>query len=175
MPLRWLTERVIVRSSNLASNLVLDRVGLDAVNDVYDLAGAAASRVRRGIQDTRAEDAGIANTGTAADLAAVVCRLLDGRLLAAPAAAEVERLLAASEWNDAVPAGLPAGTYVAHKPGWTSDCCHDVAVVRPADESAFVLCIFTRTRLPTEAAHAVVAEAAAVGWRHRPGRRRLDA
>jgi beta-lactamase class A len=175
VPLRWLTERAIVRSSNLATNLVLDRVGRDAVNEVYDQAGATGSRLRRGIQDTRADDLGIANTATAADLAAVMCGLLGGRLLAAPAAAEVERLLAASEWNDALPAGLPPGTYVAHKAGWTADCCHDVAVVRPVDEPAFVLSILTGTRLPSAAAHAVVAEAAAVVWRHRAAQRRLDA
>lgn len=175
VPLRWLAGRAIVRSSNLATNLVLERVGTGAVNDVYDRVGATTSRLRRGIQDARADDAGLANTGTAADLAAVVRGLLDGRLLAPPAAAEVERLLAASEWNDAVPAGLPPGTYVAHKSGWTEDCCHDVALVRPVDEPPLVLSIFTTTRLPGEAAHAVVAEAAAVVWRHRPGQRRLDA
>lgn len=174
VPLRWLTERAIVRSSNLATNLVLERVGTDAVNDVYDRVGATTSRLRRGIQDTRADDVGIANTATASDLAAVVRGLLTGRLLTAPAAAEVERLLAASEWNDAVPAGLPPGTYVAHKSGWTEDCCHDVALVRPVDEPPFVVSIFTTTRLPEDAAHRVVAEAAAVVWRNRPGRRRLD-
>jgi beta-lactamase class A len=174
VPLRWLTERAIVRSSNLATNLVLARVGTAAVNDVYERVGATTARLRRGIQDTRAGDAGLTNTGTASDLAAVVCGLLGGRLLAARAAAEVERLLAASEWNDAVPAGLPAGTYVAHKSGWTDECCHDVALLRPVDEPPFVLSIFTTTRLPEDAAHRVVAEAAAVVWRNRPGRRRLD-
>jgi beta-lactamase class A len=175
VPLRWLMERAIVRSSNLATNLVLERVGTDAVNDVYDRVGAARSRLRRGIQDTRADEVGLANTGTASDLAVVMCGLLGGRLLTAATAAEVERLLAASEWNDAVPAGLPPGTYVAHKSGWTEDCCHDVALVRPVDEPPLVLSIFTTTRLPGDKAHAVVAEAAAVVWRNRPGQRRLDA
>jgi len=117
VPLRWLMARAIVRSSNLATNLLLDRVGTDAVNEVYDQVAASGCRLRRGIQDIPASDAGIANTATASGLAAVVSGLLDGRLLAAAPAAEVERLLAAGEWNDAIPAGLPVGTYVAHKAG----------------------------------------------------------
>ena len=167
--LRWLMARAIVRSSNLATNLVLDRVGTDAVNEVYDLVAARGSRLLRGIQDIPASEAGIANTATASGLAAVVGGLLDGRLLDVTPTAEVEGLLAASEWNDAIPAGLPTGTYVAHKGGWTDECCHDVGVVRPAGEDPFVLSIFTETRLPHDAAHAVVAEAAGIVWRDRGG------
>ena len=174
VPLTWLMERAIVRSSNLATNLLIDRVGIEAVNQVYDLVGATRSRLHRGIQDTRAGDAGIANTATACEMASVVCGLLEGRLLSPTAAAEVERWLAASEWNDAIPAGLPPGTYVAHKSGWTDDSCHDVGVVRPVGEDPFVLSIFTTTRLADQAAHAVVAEAAAVAWRHRPAAAKVD-
>jgi len=173
--LRWLMERAVVRSSNLATNLLIDRVGLAAVNEVYDLVTAERSRLRRGIQDLRAAALGIINTGTAADLAAVVCGLLDGRLLDAPRAVEIEGLLAASEWNEAIPAGLPPGTYVAHKSGWTDECCHDVGLVRPGDGDPVVLSIFTGTSLPEDAAHTVVAEAAAIVWRARPGPRRVDA
>jgi len=180
VPVWWLMERAVVRSSNLATNLLLEQVGTSAVDEVYDAVGAVRSRLRRGIQDTRAAERGIANTATAADLAAVLCGLLSGRLLDPAAADAVESLLAASEWNDGIPAGLPAGTYAAHKVGWTDECCHDVGVVRPAHDDPFVLSICTSTRTGngtgrTEAeAHAVVAEAADIAWRHRPRRRTLD-
>ncbi len=171
-PLGWLVERAIVSSSNLATNLLIDRVGTAAVGEVYRLAGATHSALRKGIQDTAASAAGISNTATAGDLAAVLCALLDGRLLPPEAVARLERLLAANEWNDAIPAGLPAGTYFAHKTGWIDECCHDVGVVRPVHEEPFVLSVFTTTTLPGEAAHAVVAEAAGVVWRSRRDLRR---
>ncbi|MDF2966355.1 MAG: beta-lactamase [Nocardioidaceae bacterium] len=174
VPIGWLMERAVVRSSNLATNLLLERVGTAAVNDVYSTVGAERSRLRRGIQDARASALGISNTGTAADLAGVVRGLLSGRLLDPAASDAVERLLAASEWNDAIPAGLPVGTYVAHKSGWTDECCHDVGVVRPAGDEPFVLSLFTSTSLPEALAHTVVAEAAGICWRQRPRRRTLD-
>ena len=168
VPIGWLLERAIVASSNLATNLLIERVGLAAVNEVYALAGATRSRLRRGIQDTAASAAGLHNTATAGDLAAVVRGLLGGQLLGPDATCDIEGLLAAGEWNDAIPAGLPPNTYVAHKPGWTGECCHDVGVVRPAGEAPLVLAVFTTTRLPEQAAHAVVAAASGIVWRHRP-------
>ncbi len=174
--LRWLAERSIIRSSNLATNLLVERVGFAAVEEVFRLAGATGSALRRGIQDSAAGAAGLSNTATARDLAAVVVALLDGRLLAPGAAAEVEALLARNEWNDAVPAGLPPGTYVAHKTGWIDECCHDVGVVRPADEPPFVLAVLSTLRTPDaldEAeAHALVADAAGAVWRFRGDLRR---
>ncbi|UYM04883.1 serine hydrolase [Solicola gregarius] len=160
----WLTERSIVLSSNLATNLLIERIGIDAVNDVYDAAGAKAARLRRPIQDEPASDAGIFNTATAADLAQVLVALCGGRLLPPARTAEVERVLAACETNDAIPAGLPPGTYIAHKTGWIDEACHDVGIVRPAGEEPFILSIFTGAELDDPAAHRLVARVAAECW-----------
>lgn len=76
--LRWLADRMIVRSSNLATNLVLGHVGLPAVAEVWALAGARNSSTGRGIEDFAAREAGITNTVTAADLAALLGALAAG-------------------------------------------------------------------------------------------------
>jgi len=167
VPMWWLVERSLAHSSNLATNLLMDAVGLGAVNAVYDRVGATRSRLRRGIQDTRAGDAGLHNTATAADLTAVVIALLRHRLVSPAGADRLERVLARGRWRAALPAGFPPGTYVAHKPGWIDVCCHDFGVVRPVAETPFVLGVFTTTTLDEQAAHAVVAQAAAVVWEHR--------
>ena len=167
----WLVERSIIRSSNLATNLLIDAVGIDAVNDVYARCGVTDSRLRRGIQDSAAGAAGLYNTATAADLAAVLRAALGGRLLSQESSDKLEGVLAANEWRDGLPAGLPAGTYVAHKSGWIEECCHDVGLVRPVTGSPFVLSIFTTTTLDEEQAHATVAEAARIVWAHQDAAR----
>ncbi|MBA2531051.1 MAG: serine hydrolase, partial [Nocardioidaceae bacterium] len=127
--LRWLGERAIIRSSNLATNLLIDRLGVDAVNTVFATFGTPASQLARGIQDAPAGDAGLDNTATAADLAAILRAVAD-RTAASPAACEqIEAVLARCEDNDGLPAGLPNGCYVAHKPGWIDEVCHDVGIV----------------------------------------------
>ncbi len=170
VPLRWLGERAITRSSNLATNLLIDRLGTAAVNAVYARAGAKHAKVERGIQDTPAMAAGLSNTVTAADLAAVFVSLLAGRLI--PDAGDVERVLAANEWNEAIPAGLPKGTYVAHKTGWFDGVCHDAALVRPHGEEPFVLVLLSGAGLDETGMHALVADAARICWQHRQNRQR---
>jgi beta-lactamase class A len=166
-PLAWLAERAIVRSSNLATNLLLDRVGVAAVNAVYADVGATAARVERGIQDEPAMTAGRTNVVTAADLAAVLCALAR-REVASPASCErVEGILARCEHGDAAAAGLPRGTYFAHKTGWFEGVSHDVGLVRPLGEPPFVLAILTGADLDEAAANRLVADAAAICWEHR--------
>lgn len=164
----WLGERAIIRSSNLATNLLIERVGIDAVNAVYDEVGATTARLRRGIQDEPASEAGFFNTATAADMAHVMVALLAGRLTPRARTTEIERVLAACETNDAIPAGLPAGTYIAHKTGWIDAACHDVALVRPTDTAAFVLSIYSGGDLSEDDIHALVARVATACWEARP-------
>lgn len=164
----WLAERAIVLSSNLATNLLIERVGLDAVNAVYDAAGESTSRLRRGIQDDPASEAGIVNTATAADLASVLNALIDDRLTEHGTTRRVERILAACQTNEAIPAGLPADTYVAHKTGWIEGACHDVAIVRPVGEEPFILSIYTGADLGDAALHGLVSDVARSCWDHRP-------
>jgi beta-lactamase class A len=168
-PLDWLAERAIVRSSNLATNLLLDRLGVAPVTAVYDAVGAAASRVERGIQDEPAMAAGLTNVATAADLAAVLGGLARRELASEASCARVEAILARCEHADAAAAGLPAGTYFAHKTGWFDGVSHDVGLVRPPDEPPFVLAILTAADLDEAAANRLVADAAAICWAYRRG------
>jgi len=89
VPLRWLARRMIVRSSNLATNVVLSHVGLAAVAEVWRLAGARHSVTRRGIEDRAAREAGITNLVTAADLAALLAAIATGAL-AGPGTGEAQ-------------------------------------------------------------------------------------
>jgi beta-lactamase class A len=67
--LRWLARRMIIRSSNLATNVVLSHVGVAAADEVLRRVGATGSAVARAIADTAAREAGIDNMVTARDLA----------------------------------------------------------------------------------------------------------
>jgi beta-lactamase class A len=70
--LGWLIERMIVRSSNLATNLLIEALGGTAgANEVWRMVGATRSVTGRGIEDAAAREAGVNNLVTAADLAAL--------------------------------------------------------------------------------------------------------
>ena len=159
--LRWLGERSVVRSSNLATNLLLDRLGIRAVNSVFERVGATGCVVRRPIQDTAASVAGLRNEVTASGLAAVLCDL------ARHGPGEVERTLAACEDDQMAAAGLPAGIHFAHKPGWFEGVCHDAGIVRPCEDDPFVLVVLTASALVDNAARGLVSATARLCWESR--------
>ncbi|MDG4796663.1 serine hydrolase [Micromonospora sp. WMMD1082] len=146
--LRWLAERMIVRSSNFATNLVLEHVGRPAVAQVWERAGARHSVTARGIEDFAAREAGITNLVTAADLAALLGAVATGAHrpgpIASPAAcAAMLDVLCAQQIRQDVAEGLPAGTRLAHKNGWVRGVRHGAAVVFPDDADAYLLVVCT--------------------------------
>ncbi|MEV4657488.1 serine hydrolase [Micromonospora sp. NPDC049301] len=150
--LRWLAHRMIVRSSNLATNLVIGHVGLPAVAEVWALAGARHSVTGRGIEDFAAREAGITNLVTAHDLAALLGALATGATspgrLASPAGCTAMLdVLLAQEHREDLAAGLPEGTRIAHKNGWVRGVRHGAGVVLPDDAPPYVITVCTTTDL----------------------------
>lgn len=143
-PLRVLVGRSLTHSGNLATNLVLERVGLPEVAAVLADAGCSPrTQVTRGIEDGPARDAGLTNVVTAHDAGRLLAGVADRSLASAGACAELEEVLTGQRHRDGIPRGLPAGLHVANKTGWVEGVRHDVAVVRPDDRPAFVLAILT--------------------------------
>jgi beta-lactamase class A len=75
-------------------------------------------------------------------------------------------MLLAQEFNNAIPAGLPLGTPVAHKTGEITSVLHDAAVIYPADRPSFVLVVLTKGYADRKEAERRVAQLAetAYGW-----------
>ncbi len=168
--LRWLCLRAIVRSSNLATNLVLDAVGVPAVASTFVAVGATGSVMSRGIEDVAAREAGLHNLVTAADLARTL-QALHAETVASPVACrEVLAILGAQQINDAIPVGLPPGTRVAHKSGWVDGISHDAGVVCPSPEQGgdpFVFVMCTTSDLDEQAGLDLIAAGAAAAWADR--------
>jgi beta-lactamase class A len=156
--LRWLAERMTVRSSNLAANLVLGRLGISTADREWALAGARHSRIGRGIEDGAAQAAGITNEVTAADLAALL------GTLAARADPWPLATLEAQQHGEDLAAGLPPGTRLAHKSGWVRGVRHGAAIVYPAGRPPYILVVCTSTALPDAAACRLLARVAAASW-----------
>ncbi len=162
--LRWLARRMIVRSSNLATNLVLDHVGAAEVADVLREVGVRHMRVERGIEDFAARDAGIDNVITARDLSTIMRAIATGHLIGS---AEMLDILLDQEYRDDLPAGLPAGTRIALKNGWMSTVRHSTGVVFPDDAEPYAISVATTGSGNDEDACSLIARIAAASWADR--------
>lgn len=131
MRLRWLAERMITHSSNLATNLCLEKVGLADVQEVWKRVGATNSKTTRGIEDYIAEEQGFHNQITAADYAQLLRSL----------PTELTNILAENVFRVDLAAGLPAGTRIAFKNGWFPGIRHSGGIVYPDDAPPYVIVI----------------------------------
>jgi beta-lactamase class A len=163
--LRDLARHAIVKSGNLATNLVLEQVGTSAVAAVLRDAGCSpATVVTRGIEDSAARGAGMDNLVTAADLSLVLGAVAMRTIAGWRTCEEVESVLAAQEHRDQVPAGLPPGTYVANKTGWIDHVAHDVALVRPDHRPDYVLTLCTSAEADEQTLYALNAGISRAVW-----------
>lgn len=165
--LEWLCRRTIVRSSNLATNLVIEAVGFDPVAEVLQDAGADGVTVVRKIGDYVADDQEFRNRITSAGLTTMLVALANHTVAPEPVCEAVLDVLAANEIDTDVRGGLPANTYVAHKNGWVTGIVHDTALVRPDDAETFVLTVATTTDWDEERAHAFIRRIAGLVWAER--------
>lgn len=143
--LRWLALRAIVRSSNLATNLVLEHVGVEAVRDAMAHLGLRDSRVERGIEDRAAREAGLTNEVSAHDLVTTYQALADGSAATPPSCRDVLAVHGAQQMRDGLPTAFPPGTRMAHKSGWVDGSTHDAGIVCPAGRPPFALAVCTST------------------------------
>src|SRR5439155_2089223 len=129
MTLRALCEAMITVSSNLAANLLIERLGVENIRKTIARLGADGMHVLRGVEDQKAFDKGLNNTTTARALLTLMEAIAHGRAVDRAASEEMVAILKRQQFRDRIPAGLPAGIAVAHKTGEITRIQHDAAIV----------------------------------------------
>src|SRR5690606_17091968 len=131
--LATLARRMIVRSSNLATNIIIGQLDPRRVQATALSLGADSIQVRRGVEDQKAYDRGLNNTTTAHDLAVLLQAIALGTAASGSGTDSVRAILLDQEFRNGIPAGVPAGVRVANKTGWITAIAHDAAIVYPPD------------------------------------------
>ena len=156
---RDLLELMITRSSNLATNILIERVGAARAQTSARALGAWSIQVLRGVEDGLAYRTGLNNTTTARDLGVLLLAIAQGRAASRAACDSMLAILGRQEFNEGIPAGVPPGTRVAHKTGWVGEVVyHDAAIVYPAHGAAYVLTVLTGGIKEDSVAHNLVAD-----------------
>jgi len=162
MSLRDLCEAMITVSSNFAANLLIERVGAANVRGTVHRLGADGMVVLRGVEDQKAFDKGMNNETTARALQILLTKLAQGRAVGARADAEMVEILKRQKFHDAIPAGLPDGTVVAHKTGNITKIHHDAAIVY--GKRPYVLVVLVRGIADQKVSGALIASISREVW-----------
>lgn len=139
-----LTYDMIIVSSNLATNLVIEYVDAKKVTQTMRELGANDIQVLRGVEDNKAYQQGLNNTTTAFDLMLIFEHLAKGELVSQEACDDMIRILLDQKFKEIIPAKLPEAVKVAHKTGSISGVRHDSGIVFLPDGRKYVLVLLSK-------------------------------
>lgn len=141
---RELVYKMIIVSSNLATNLIIEWVDAQKVTQTMRGLGAKDLQVLRGVEDSKAFAKGLNNTTTAYDLLIIFGKMAKGETVSPNASEEMIRVLLDQRFNEIIPAALPANIKVAHKTGSITGVQHDSGIILLPDGKKYVLVLLSK-------------------------------
>jgi beta-lactamase class A len=142
--IRELTRLMIVRSSNLATDILLKKVGTNNVQDFIQELGIDGVIVKRGVEDNVAFRLGMNNSATARGLTQTMRLMAEGKVVSKHASEQMTEIMLHQEFNEGIPALLPDSVKVAHKTGWTGEFYHDTGIVFSDGRKPYAISLMTR-------------------------------
>ncbi len=146
LTVRELAYWMITKSSNLATNLLVDVIGIRTIQHALDEQEIDGVRVLRGVEDQAAFAANLNNEVTANGLAKLLRLIADGKAYSQQASDEMRNILLDQQYQSGIPAGLPKTARIAHKTGNISTVHHDAGIVYLDGRKPYVLVILTQFR-----------------------------
>jgi len=151
-------------SDNGATNVLIQRVGLERVNALLDSLGLKETRLRRRMLDLEAARAGRENTATPRELVALLEALWSGKLLRGALRDDFFRVLATPK-EKYLPRLLPESAKLASKPGWLEGVRVD-AGIGFAPHRPFAIAVMISYSGDDRAAEQAISELGLLAWRH---------
>ncbi|MEX6688241.1 serine hydrolase [Danxiaibacter flavus] len=144
LPISDLLYRMITKSSNLSTNIIIDLVDAKNVTSTMRKLGANDIQVLRGVEDDKAFEKGLNNTTTAYDLMVIMEHIANGSAVSKKACDDMIRILMDQHFRDIIPAKLPPSVKVASKSGSITAICHDSGIVFLPNGKKYVIVLLSR-------------------------------
>ena len=141
LSIRDIAVLMVVLSDNTATNLLIDRVGMDAVNKRLDSLGLTKTRLRRKMMDLKAAAEGRENVSTPLEMMTLLEKVWKGDILKEPTRKDFLEILAIPK-ESPLRSGVPEGVGVSEKPGELEAVrCDSGIVMLPG--RPYILCVMT--------------------------------
>ena len=141
LTLRDLATMMVAVSDNSATNVLIDRVGMQNVNAMLDSLSLTHTRLRRKMMDLEAARQGRENISTPREMMTLLDAIYHGRVLNKESTADFFKMLSTNK-DSFIPRDLPAGLMVANKPGELEAVRNDSGIVF-VEGRPYVICVMT--------------------------------
>jgi beta-lactamase class A len=138
---RDLATFMVAVSDNSATNVLIDRVGMQNINAMLDSLGLAHTRLQRKMMDVEAAQAGRENVSTPREMKALFTAIYQGKVLNKALTDDYFKLLSTPKSSD-IPRLIPDDVTIANKPGELAGVRNDVGIVFAANRP-FVVVVMT--------------------------------
>ncbi|MBD3616673.1 MAG: serine hydrolase [Gracilimonas sp.] len=142
--IRDLMYDMITMSSNLATNILIEKVNAENVTETMRSYGADSIMVLRGVEDIKAFEQGLSNRTTAYDEMKIYSKIGTGEAVSEEASEQMIGILEEQKFNEMIPALLPADVQVAHKTGWITGVNHDAGIITLPTGERYVLVLLSK-------------------------------
>jgi len=149
---------MIIKSSNLATNMVIELVNARQVTQTMRQLGASHIQVLRGVEDSKAFEKGFNNITTAGDLLLIFEKMAKGEIVDSASSQAMIKILLNQQFNEIIPARLPSTVKIAHKTGNISHVQHDSGIVFLPDGKRYVLVLLSKNLQKEDQAIKAMAE-----------------
>ena len=139
--LRDLATMIVTVSDNSATNVLIDRVGMDNVNALLGSLGLSHTRLRRKMMDLKAAAEGRENISTPREMMTLLDQLYRGKVLNQEMTGDFFTMLSTHK-DSWIPRDLPEGLKIADKPGSLEAVRNDSGVIF-LENRPYILCVMT--------------------------------
>jgi beta-lactamase class A len=161
---RDLATMVMAVSDNSATNVLIDRVGVDNVNKLMDRLGLKQTRLRRKMMDLKAAQEGRENVSSPREMMRLLEAIYHGKVLNKTTTEDFLKVLRTHK-DSALLRGLPDSVRAANKPGALEGVRNDSGIVF-AQNRPFVLCIMATYLRKEREGEKAISEIAALAYAH---------
>jgi beta-lactamase class A len=142
LPWLDLATLMTIVSDNTATNALIDRLGIETIQEAIDRLGMTSTRLGRKMFDFEARARGLDNTIAGRDVADLLRRFVTGNGLSARSAEQARAILKGQQLNAGLPARLPfEEAAVFHKTGNLPGLLHDAGWIEHERGAAIVVAL----------------------------------
>ena len=141
LTLRDVATMMVAVSDNSATNVLIDRVGMDNVNALMTSLGLKHTLLRRKMMDLKAAGEGRENVSTPKEMATLLEQIYHGKVLNKEMTDDFFKVLSTHK-DSWIPRYLPEGLKMANKPGALEGVRNDSGVIF-VENRPYIICVMT--------------------------------